>query len=73
MSCRRQARLSAITSRAALVASYDGSCWILGNKRDSDSKICRRVKVGGFFVDFFLGGIGGNAGSYQHFGGGKEL
>jgi len=72
MSCRRQARLSAITTRAALVASYDGSCRTLGN-RDSDSKICRRVKVGGFFVDFFLGGISGIAGSYQHFGGGKEL
>lgn len=66
MSCRKQARLSAITSRAELVASYDGSCWTLENNRNSDSKICRRVKVGGFFVDYSLGGIVGNAGNYQH-------
>jgi hypothetical protein len=66
MSCRKQARLSAITSRAELVASYDGSCRTLGNKRDSNSGIFRRVKVGGFFVDFSMGGIVGNAGNYQH-------
>ena len=66
MSCRKQARFSAVTSRAELVASYDGSCRTLENERGSDSKIFRRVKVGGFFVNFFLGGIGGNAGNYQH-------
>jgi hypothetical protein len=66
MSCIKQARLSAITSRAEFVALYDGSCRTLENKRDSDSKICRRVKVGGFFVDFSMGGIVGNAGRYQH-------
>ena len=62
MSCPRPARLSAITSRAALVASRVGSRRLVGNKMVSDSKISPRVEVGGLLWTF-LGVSGWERGS----------